>query len=253
MNRKETIQSFENFLRKYEKAYAGKIRKALNEQVMVELQTGKSNMAGLYKVIEQLYMSAFVTYGKRMNIFIKREEKKRDGSMGFSEILARKFKEQFGVSILNTSQGITETTKELIRRLLSEFVEEGFNIRELAKKMEGVNANRALLIARTEVTGAANAGAYFTASQSRLVMQKEWLATNDKRTRKTHKHSTGISGTTIELNELFTVGKYKMLHPGDKGGRDGRLPVGAEEVCNCRCTLLFKPKRDEKGRLILKK
>ncbi len=36
------------------------------------------------------------------------------------------------------------------------------------------------------------------------------------------------------MNESFTVGGVKMKYPGDPNG-------GAENVCNCRCTQIFRP------------
>ena len=93
--------------------------------------------------------------------------------------------------------------------------------------------NRAELIARTEVVGANNQGAH--AAWSALShatgepATKTWLATPDSRTRKDHKH---VDGTTVGIDEDFTVGGHRMNGPGDNRGGPG-------EVCNCRCTMTY--------------
>lgn len=237
-----------------------KITKAVKRQYEAYLETNditKVNADGLYNVLRQLYLDAFILYAKKSKTLIGRipkVEKKAapsGGAMGFSDILIEAFIRWFSGDILNTSQGITETTIDIISRVINDSVRQGYNARKVAKQIAEearLSRQRALLIVRTEVTGAANAGSYYAALKSELVMQKRWIATSDKRTRPDHRE---VNGTIIDLEKPFEVGTYKMLYPGDKGG-NGRMPVGAEEVCNCRCTLGYIPKRDEKGRLILK-
>lgn len=86
---------------------------------------------------------------------------------------------------------------------------------------------RATLIARTEATGGANFGAY-----QALIMEgvttKKWLATNDTRTRLTHREA---DGQEVPIEGSFTVGVSLMLFPGDPSA-----PVG--EVANCRCAMI---------------
>ena len=76
-------------------------------------------------------------------------------------------------------------------------------------------------------TAAENSGrldSYMQAQEMGVVMQKTWLATDDSRTRKSHRE---VDGETIPLNEEFS---NQLMYPGD--------PMGApEEVYNCRCTL----------------
>lgn len=86
---------------------------------------------------------------------------------------------------------------------------------------------RAMLIARTESTGAGNFGA-LQALLSEGVASKEWVATNDNRTRETH---ADADGQVVPLDGKFLVGTSRMVMPGDPDA-----PV--EEVANCRCTII---------------
>lgn len=86
---------------------------------------------------------------------------------------------------------------------------------------------RATKIARTESTSGYNAGA-FAALADEGVTHKEWVATNDSRTRRTHRDA---DGQVRPLSEPFEVGRDSLQMPGDPRG-------SAREVINCRCTVL---------------
>jgi SPP1 gp7 family putative phage head morphogenesis protein len=110
----------------------------------------------------------------------------------------------------------------------------GEDIDQLARRVREVLAStrvRAQTIARTEVVGAYNAGAF---AQVQLLGEeapvgKEWLATNDSRTRDTHRRA---NGQQVGLLDPFEVGDGRLKFPGDPDGP-------AEEVINCRCTVLW--------------
>ena len=90
------------------------------------------------------------------------------------------------------------------------------------------NYNSAIRNARTMVTGAENRGrldSYKKLSDNGIVMRKVWLATNDHRTRDSHR---AINGEEQEIGKNFSNG---LECPGDPHGRP-------EEVWNCRCTLV---------------
>lgn len=93
--------------------------------------------------------------------------------------------------------------------------------------------NRAVVVARTEVMGAVNAGAYAgalrdAAERGDPAPFKVWLATEDTRTRPTHAEA---DGQRTLLSEPFRVGGAALLFPGDPRGP-------AQEVIQCRCTFL---------------
>ncbi|MFG2225378.1 phage minor head protein [Streptomyces sp. NPDC048644] len=93
----------------------------------------------------------------------------------------------------------------------------------------------ALTMTRTEVIGALNAGSLGAAldEQARTGRRwvKRWLATDDDRTRATHR---AADGQTVPLATQFDVGRAHVQYPGDPRG-----PAG--EVINCRCSLQLRP------------
>ena len=92
--------------------------------------------------------------------------------------------------------------------------------------------NRARTVARTETIGAVNAGA-FRAAELEAEQRgdpapfKQWIATDDARTRPTH---VAADKQRTLMREPFRVGTARLLFPGDPQGP-------AQEVINCRCSL----------------
>lgn len=94
-------------------------------------------------------------------------------------------------------------------------------------KVTDMNATAAIRNARTMVTGAENKGrqdSYARATADGIILQKEWIATNDGRTRHSH---AALDGAIVEQDKKFDNG---LMYPGDPNGRP-------EEVYNCRCTV----------------
>lgn len=94
--------------------------------------------------------------------------------------------------------------------------------------------NRATVVARTEVQGAVQAGAYFGALEAARLRGdpapfKQWISTVDKRTRPTH---VAADQQRTLLSEPFVVGGARLQFPGDPRGP-------AQEVIQCRCAALY--------------
>ena len=103
---------------------------------------------------------------------------------------------------------------------------------------------QALRIARTETTSASNFAAIKAASESDLELTKEWVAVKDNRTRLDH---TFENGQIIDFDEPFKMADGSLLtYPGD-------ITAKPSQIINCRCTVVFKGKRDADGMLIFKK
>lgn len=98
----------------------------------------------------------------------------------------------------------------------------------LGKETAQSNLNMATRDARTMMTSAQNGGrlaSYQRAKEKGITMMKQWIATNDNRTRHTHLE---MNGETRELEEEFS---NELQYPGDESG-------DPEEVYNCRCTMV---------------
>jgi SPP1 gp7 family putative phage head morphogenesis protein len=110
---------------------------------------------------------------------------------------------------------------------------QGESMDKIAKRLRNVqemNKTQAIRSARTIVTGAENKGrqdSYARAEADGIILQKEWVATNDGRTR--HSHAV-LDGAIVDQDKKFDNG---LMYPGDPNGRP-------EEVYNCRCTLVAK-------------
>ena len=86
--------------------------------------------------------------------------------------------------------------------------------------------------ARTAMTGAQNAGRMEMMHRAKgmgIKMQKQWLATFDRRTRDAHQH---LDGQTKEVDEPFESKLGDIMFPGDPDANPGN-------VYNCRCTLTY--------------
>jgi SPP1 gp7 family putative phage head morphogenesis protein len=120
--------------------------------------------------------------------------------------------------------------------VLSDSVENGESIGKIIKALLGacddvyddMDGTRAARIARTETSGAMNFGSYAT-YKTEGVGKKEWLATQDDRTRDDHA-DPDVDGQVRPIDDAFDVGDDQLMYPGDPDG-------DADEVVNCRCSL----------------
>jgi HK97 family phage portal protein len=117
-----------------------------------------------------------------------------------------------------------------------EAIAEGFGasetIKEITARIEDVYQfaaeGRAERIARTEIISASNAGSIEGMNQAG-VEYKEWLDSRDEKVRDSHKD---LGGTVVPIGEDFiSIGGAHLSFPGDPDGP-------AEEIINCRCTIL---------------
>lgn len=136
--------------------------------------------------------------------------------------------------------GVTKTTKEQIRKVMEQAVNEQLSHKQTAKlileKATAIDTKkRALLIARTENAVGSNYAAIIAAKYSGLVLYKKWIArSGDNRTRDAH---VGMIDTTpIPIDQPFEVGGEKMMQPGDSS-----LGAKSHNICNCRCIIAFIP------------
>jgi len=151
---------------------------------------------------------------------------------------------------------VEQTYFDDINRLIANALNEGININEVARDIDAlIQENsfyrwKALRIARTETTTAANRAALEAGDVSGFVMNKVWISALDNRTRVIPEDSfdhLDMNGVQVERNEKFIVpgieGNEALEYPGAPNGSAGN-------VINCRCTVAIVPARDRNGQLI---
>jgi uncharacterized protein with gpF-like domain len=142
---------------------------------------------------------------------------------------------------------VTETTREVIMNILAgnQDLPTSQRADDLVNKLsdKDFNRDRALRIARTESTTAANKGAFLGGESSDYETGKIWIPVLDANTRPDHAAMDGQPA--IGMDELFMVGNSEMMYPGD-------ISAPANEVINCRCSLAVVPLVGSNGLPILK-
>jgi hypothetical protein len=110
---------------------------------------------------------------------------------------------------------------------------QGESMDKIAKRIMNVqemNKDAAIRSARTIVTGAENKGrqdSYARAEADGIILQKQWLATDDGRTR--HWHAE-LDGQTVEQDGVFSNAVGLIKYPGDPSAHPSN-------VYNCRCSM----------------
>lgn len=152
----------------------------------------------------------------------------------------------------NTARRITNvasTTKRKITAAIQEAFEANEGIPPMAKRIrdayKGFSKSRAVLIARTETVSASNAASLGAAKALGIGnLEKEWISSNDERSRDGEPESTNhreMDGKRVDLDAKFEVPSHDgidlMEGPGDPDA-----PV--DQIANCRCTLGFVPRGD---------
>jgi len=158
-----------------------------------------------------------------------------------NEIEALRIRNERGRRAINEARGIkafetfTITTTDQIQKLIETGIDSSQTLDEIARdiiKYFGQAApNRAKTIARTETLIAVSLGqeaAFRDANEIIPGMKKKWISAHDNRVRDSHE---ALDGTEIKADEFF---KSNLAFP-----RDPRST--AEEIINCRCTMLMIP------------
>lgn len=113
---------------------------------------------------------------------------------------------------------------------------QGESVSDIAKRLRNVeemNKVAAIRSARTIVTGAENKGrqdSYQRAADDGIIMEKQWMAAIDSRTR--HVHAL-LNGQRVDVNKPFYSELGKIMYPGDPSAHPSN-------VYNCRCTMVSR-------------
>lgn len=192
----------------------------------------------------QSYLSVMGNTGLRKSSFLNLQTKRMP--IGFNEDFINAILQYFQLKLLNEAViPITQTTRDWIRQVLNEGIEQGKGIDEIVQEIikSDIPRIRANVIARTEIMKAANYGEQLGSDKTGLQTNKIWIAVRDKRTR--HDHSN-VDGQIVPDGKPFNVGGYEMQRPG-VGVADNGIKIPAKEVVNCRCTVGRKVLRGANG------
>lgn len=167
------------------------------------------------------------TYERKQRQYIRERAYRR---LGDDKVIRFRLQEQLAQAVIN-GEGITKIATRI-------------------KNVAQMSRRQAVTIARTEILRVANQGRMLGFAQAQneygIEMLKKWISTNDSRTRPDH---VEMQGVTAELDEPFDVGGSEMMQPLDPNG-------SAEQVVNCRCTMVsvlkgysFSEKRELKEKI----
>ena len=110
---------------------------------------------------------------------------------------------------------------------------QGESMDKIAKRIMNVqemNKTQAIRSARTIVTGAENKGrqdSYKRSEEDGIIMKREWIATNDSRTR--HWHAE-LDGVEVDIDEPWVNEFGEIMFPGDPS-------ADPANTYNCRCSM----------------
>nr|DAE32433.1 MAG TPA: minor capsid component [virus sp. ctEfN2] len=124
---------------------------------------------------------------------------------------------------------VLETSKQIIGTTFSHIVEKHPDS-EQATDDYYLSNDRAMFISECEANSILNYRQYSKALKSGKT-KKTWIDVGDKRERKTHLE---VGGTTIPINEPFSVGDSLLMFPTDHS-----LGASADEIVNCWCSIQY--------------
>lgn len=133
---------------------------------------------------------------------------------------------------LDPAKDIPWNMKKINGQVLQGIVQ-GESIPKISKRImnvQNMNRDASIRSARTIVTGAENKGrldSFKRAEADGIILEKEWIATSDSRTRDWHNE---LDGQTRPTDKPFENAIGKIMFPGDPSA-DGA------NVYNCRCSM----------------
>jgi hypothetical protein len=251
-------------MRKHEVNYAKKIQALIKRQVdalvkeadSIGFQAAWSKMPmfndEFIKLIMDLYKKVGLQFAINVNRSLQIQERK---DVFFNADIIQRIVNILGRHALDLVTRMDDTTKQELLKIITQGEEQQLSYREIALNIESSNIvqySRALTIARTEVGRASNVGAMEAAAKSRTVLTKEWVAGNDKLTRRFSKKDEfdhwAMDGQVREMDANFEQTGLKGITAVAAQPGDPNAP--ASFTINCRCVVAFTPKRDERGRLV---
>lgn len=212
---------------------------------------------GIMNVMNQLYREAAVKFGNasyRATMNRKAADPFGLDSTFIDEILT--FLTTYGFWLVSL---MTQTTKKRLSAIIVFLIGEGKTKEEIAqairddKQLEQLK-RRGAMIARTETMRSSNYIIMQAADKHSFEVDKIWVSRRDGRTRRIPKDQFDhwdMDGQRKPFNEPFvSTDKFGRTIVADMPG-DPKTPRGF--TINCRCTVAFVPRKDERGNIINKR
>ena len=172
--------------------------------------------------------------GNEKSLFTKNESQDDTEPRPTFNVYASAVQSFIGSTVADKVVKINGSTKTMLKAIIRRGFDDNMSLPEVRDMIDSlyldqIIPNRSMVIARTEVIGASNAGSRQAAKQTGLNLKKEWVATADDRTRDSHDEA---DGQIKDMDEPYEVGSSLLMYPGDSEG-------GADEVIQCRCTEVY--------------
>lgn len=146
--------------------------------------------------------------------------------------LATKDKALLPKKKINVPKDIKWNEKKINSQMMQGILQ-GESIPKMAKRLQSVvdmNKVSSIRNARTMTTSAENKGrqdSYQKATDDGVIMEREWVATLDERTRAAHAE---LNGSRVNVDEAFDSEYGPIMYPGDPN-------ADPANVYNCRCSI----------------
>ena len=235
---------YDRFFRRYERKYERVISREIKKQIESYIRGDLSSVTAdsITKEIAKLHIEVATAWARQSRNYTTLKQRDR-----FADYMYSLLRTYMIMDAMNTAEQITQTTIDYIKDLLYQSTILTWSLQFLRRELLRISyiRMRARLIARTEITYATNLGSYILATNGGMisatnegrVLNKRWVSILDGRTRRDHRV---LNGQVRELNEPFTVvNKFgvtvQMNYPGDRS-----LGAGADQICNCRCFMVYE-------------
>lgn len=250
MTEAQYYQQYVRNLVRLERPFAKQFKTALNKMITAAAKAAENgqpreaeNIVRRFEreqqdILTSRYISVAGVFGRMIDKTIEGPAQKEllfraKLSESFWDAITRWAKNEAATKI----KRISRTSMQMIATAVSAGFDEGesnWTIAERIRDLRLVTEARAMLIARTETHNAAGQAADVMSSSMNIKQEKKWLAASDERTRESHREMD--SEDWIDADEKFNVGGKSMKYPGDSAG-------GPENVCNCRCAVMYRRKK----------
>jgi len=211
-----------------------------------------------YEMFRDIYVEIYYNSALKAYRYHKKKDRVKSSFTSFDEVFLKDVINFIDTNVTRRIRSVRNTFLKEVSKVIINAFSEGYDVATIAKKIEKIINDksfyrwRALAIARTETTSAANYGSLRTYSESKFMYQKTWISAKDERTRRIPKnkfdHSV-MNGVTVDLHEYFNIQGETIPFPAAPTTKKG-TQTSAANVINCRCSLAFTPKKDANGRLI---